>query len=150
MNRKLKGWKQTKRGEQFQARIVSCADDFVILSRGKANEALSSARATLMRLGLTLNEAKTSVRNARKERFDFLGYTFGPHIGNGAGVPRMQSVEEEPEPNQGERGRTSEALPGGFLGGGTKPVESEAERLESVLRTGEPEQGLQGDRRICG
>jgi RNA-directed DNA polymerase len=29
------------------------------------------------KLGLTLNEAKTSVRNARAERFNFLGYTFG-------------------------------------------------------------------------
>jgi len=73
MNRMLKGWKQTKRGEQFQARIVSYADDFVILSRGKAAEALSWAQATLTRLGLTLNERKTSIRNARKERFDFLG-----------------------------------------------------------------------------
>ena len=25
-----------------------------------------------------LNEAKTSLRDARQERFDFLGYTFGP------------------------------------------------------------------------
>jgi hypothetical protein len=25
------------------------------------------------------DEAKTSVRDARYERFDFLGYTFGPH-----------------------------------------------------------------------
>jgi len=31
----------------------------------------------MTRLGL--NEAKTSVRDARRERFDFLGYTFGPH-----------------------------------------------------------------------
>jgi len=31
------------------------------------------------KLGLTLNEAKTSVRNARAEHFNFLGYTFGPH-----------------------------------------------------------------------
>jgi hypothetical protein len=30
----------------------------------------------MKRLGLTLNEAKTSVRDARQERFDFLGYTF--------------------------------------------------------------------------
>jgi RNA-directed DNA polymerase len=85
MNRMLKGWKQTKRGEQFQARIVSYADDFVILSRGKANEALSWARGTLTRLGLTLNEAKTSIRNARKERFDFPGYTFGPHFSGRTG-----------------------------------------------------------------
>src|SRR5260370_12183517 len=28
MNRMLKGWKQTKRGEQFQARIASYAYDF--------------------------------------------------------------------------------------------------------------------------
>jgi RNA-directed DNA polymerase len=33
----------------------------------------------MARLGLALNEAKTSVRDARRERFDFLGYTFGPH-----------------------------------------------------------------------
>jgi RNA-directed DNA polymerase len=85
MNRMLKGWKQTKRGEQFQARIVSYADDFVILSRGKAKEALSWARATLTRLGLTLNERKTSIRNARQERFDFLGYTFGPHFSRRTG-----------------------------------------------------------------
>jgi RNA-directed DNA polymerase len=31
------------------------------------------------KLGLTLNEAKTSLRDARQERFDFLGYSFGPH-----------------------------------------------------------------------
>ncbi len=85
MNRMLKGWKQTKRGEQFQARIVSYADDFVILSRGKAKEALGWARGVLTRLGLTLNEAKTSVRNARRERFDFLGYTFGPHFSRRTG-----------------------------------------------------------------
>ena len=52
----------------------------MILSRGKANEALGWARSTLTRLGLTLNEQKTSIRNARRERFDFLGYTFGPHF----------------------------------------------------------------------
>jgi RNA-directed DNA polymerase len=85
MNRMLKGWKQTKRGEQFQARIVSYADDFVILSRGKAKEALSWVQATVTRLGLTLNERKTSIRNARKEQFDFLGYTFGPHFSRRTG-----------------------------------------------------------------
>jgi group II intron maturase len=30
-------------------------------------------------LGLTLNEAKTSLKDARQERFAFLGYSFGPH-----------------------------------------------------------------------
>jgi hypothetical protein len=33
----------------------------------------------MTRLGLTPSEAKTSLKNARQERFDFLGYSFGPH-----------------------------------------------------------------------
>jgi RNA-directed DNA polymerase len=32
----------------------------------------------MTKLGLALNEAKTSVKNAREESFDFLGYTLGP------------------------------------------------------------------------
>jgi RNA-directed DNA polymerase len=80
INRMLKGFRQTRREEQFRARIVNYADDFVILSRGQAAEALEWTRGVLERLGLTLNEKKTSIRNAREERFDFLGYTFGPHI----------------------------------------------------------------------
>lgn len=58
---------------------MNYADDFVILSRGKAKEALEWTRGVLERLELTLNEKKTSIRNARGQRFDFLGYTFGPH-----------------------------------------------------------------------
>ena len=33
----------------------------------------------MTRLGLTLNNAKTAIRDARTEQFDFLGYSFGPH-----------------------------------------------------------------------
>ena len=80
MNRMLKGFRQTRREEQFRARIVNYADDFVVLSRGKAKEALEWTSGVLARLELTLNAKKTSIRNARQERFDFLGYTFGPHI----------------------------------------------------------------------
>jgi len=79
MNRFLKHWRQSGAGEAFQAHVVSYADDFVILSRGHAAEALAWTRGVMTKLGLTINEAKTSVRNARKERFDFLGYSFGPH-----------------------------------------------------------------------
>ena len=79
MNRLLKGWRNTKRGEQFDAHIVNYADDFVILSRGKAAEALNWTRQVVTRMGVTLNEAKTSIKQARQESFNFLGYTFGPH-----------------------------------------------------------------------
>ena len=78
MNRLLKGWRNTKRGEQFDAHIVNYADDFVILSRGKAAEALNWTRQVVTRMGVTLNEAKTSIKQARQESFNFLGYTFGP------------------------------------------------------------------------
>lgn len=79
MNRFLKYWRITGRGEFFQAQIVNYADDFVILSRRKAAGALDWTRAVMSRIGLTLNEAKTHIRKANTERFDFLGYTFGPH-----------------------------------------------------------------------
>jgi RNA-directed DNA polymerase len=79
MNRFLKHWRLTQRGEAFDAHVISYADDFVILSRGRAAAALTWTRAVMTRLGLSLNEAKTSLRNAWQERFDFLGYSFGPH-----------------------------------------------------------------------
>jgi RNA-directed DNA polymerase len=79
MNRFLKFWRMSGRSEAFQARVINYADDFVILSRGHAAEALDWTRKVMTRIGLTLNEAKTSIKQARRERFDFLGYTFGPH-----------------------------------------------------------------------
>ena len=78
MNRFLKHWRLTRRGEAFCAHVVSYADDFVILSRGHAAEALAWTTEVMARLGLTLNEVKTTLRDAREECFDFLGYTFGP------------------------------------------------------------------------
>jgi RNA-directed DNA polymerase len=79
MNRFLKHWRKTGRGAAFRAHVINYADDFVILSCGHAAEALAWTKAVMTKLGLTLNEAKTSLKDARKERFDFLGYTFGPH-----------------------------------------------------------------------
>ena len=55
------------------------ATHLVILSCGHAAEALAWTKAVMTKLGLTINEAKTSLKDARKERFDFLGYSFGLH-----------------------------------------------------------------------
>ncbi|MDQ3921742.1 MAG: group II intron reverse transcriptase/maturase [Actinomycetota bacterium] len=99
MNRFLKHWRLTQRGEAFRAHVVSYADDFVILSRGHAAEALAWTKAVMTKLGLTLNEAKTSLKNARRESFDFLGYTLGPrHFPKGgrwylAASPSKKSVQ---------------------------------------------------------
>jgi RNA-directed DNA polymerase len=85
MNRFLKHWRQSGRGAAFQAHVVNYADDFVILSRSHAAEALAWTDRVMTRLDLTLNRDKTCVRNARRERFDFLGYSFGPHCGRMTG-----------------------------------------------------------------
>jgi len=79
MNRFLKHWRLTEQGHKLKAHVIAYADDFVILSRGYAEEARTWAREVMSRLGLSLNETKTCLRDARKERFNFLGYSFGPH-----------------------------------------------------------------------
>ena len=79
MNRFLKHWRLTGSHEAFRAHVVAYADDFVILSCGHAAEALAWTKAVMTRLGLTFNEAKTSLKDARTESFTFLGYSFGPH-----------------------------------------------------------------------
>lgn len=77
MNRFLKYWRMQGCDEVFRAHVVSYADDFVILSRGKAAQALEWTAAVMARLELRLNETKTVIRDSWKENFNFLGYTFG-------------------------------------------------------------------------
>jgi RNA-directed DNA polymerase len=52
MNRFLKHWRLSGCGEAFRAHVVAYADDFVILSRGRAAEALAWTKAVMTRLGL--------------------------------------------------------------------------------------------------
>ena len=54
---------------------MAYADDFVILSRGYAVEARAWTQNVMNRIGLSLNEQKTSIRDGRTEDFDFLGYS---------------------------------------------------------------------------
>ncbi len=79
MNRFLKLWRISGRGKAFRAQVVNYADDFVILTRHHAAEARDWTRQVMRCLGLTLNESKTKLREASRDSFDFLGYTFGPH-----------------------------------------------------------------------
>lgn len=79
LNRFLKHWRRQGKGSEFRAVVVTYADDFVILSRGCAAEALEWGERVLTRIGLTLNSVKTRLVYAKTESFDFLGYTFGPH-----------------------------------------------------------------------
>ena len=89
MNRFLKHWRKSRCDEAYRARIISYADDFVILSRGGAKQSLQWTQGVMARLGLKLNDDKTVVRDARKEHFDFLGYTFGSVWFKKTGKPYM-------------------------------------------------------------
>jgi RNA-directed DNA polymerase len=129
MNRFLKHWRMTGRGEAFRAHVVSYADDFVILSRGHAAESMAWTKAVMAKLGLTLNEAKTSLKDARKERFDFLGYTFGPEYHRKHGY-RYLSASPSRRSVQRLKGKINELL----TSGNKEPWPDVRDRLNSVLR----------------
>jgi len=129
MNRLLKYWRQSGRNSAYQAQVVSYADDFVILSRGFAADALTWTRRVITELGLALNEEKTSIRNARQECFDFLGYSFGSHRDRRDGhwylgaSPSKKSVQRL-------KGKVGEIL----VAGNQAPWPEVRDRLNSLLR----------------
>jgi len=78
MRRFVLGWKKLGLEESLGTRIVTYADDLVILCRrGKAEEALTRMRDLMRKLKLTVNEEKTRICKVPEGEFDFLGYTFG-------------------------------------------------------------------------
>ena len=78
MRRFVLGWKKLGLEKRLGTRIVTYADDLVILCRkGKAQTALQRLREIMGRLKLTVNEEKTRVCKVPEGEFDFLGYTFG-------------------------------------------------------------------------
>ena len=70
-------WAVKKVQERLGARLVRYADDSVVLCRGNAGRILKGIKRVLEDLGLTLNEEKTCVVDARQESFNFLGFTIG-------------------------------------------------------------------------
>ena len=78
MRRFVLAWKKFGLERSLGSRIVTYADDLVILcTRGKAEEALQSMREIMEKLQLTVNEEKTRICKVPEGEFDFLGYTFG-------------------------------------------------------------------------
>jgi RNA-directed DNA polymerase len=90
MRRFVLGWKKLGLEESLGSRIVTYADDLVILCRkGKAEEALSRMREIMGKLKLTVNEEKTRICKVPEETFDFLGYTFGRLYSKTTGKARL-------------------------------------------------------------
>lgn len=56
-------------------KIVRYADDFVLMGKTLSERSIDKLKTLLGRMGLALNEAKTRKIDARKESFNFLGFT---------------------------------------------------------------------------
>jgi RNA-directed DNA polymerase len=90
MRRFVLGWQKLGLEKSLGTRIVTYADDLVILCRkGKADEALSRLREIMGKLKLTVNEEKTRICKVPEETFDFLGYTFGRLYSKTTGKARL-------------------------------------------------------------
>jgi len=90
MRRFVLGWKKLGLGKHLGSRIVTYADDLVILcKKGKADEALLQLRELMGKLKLTVNEEKTRICKVPEGEFDFLGYTFGRMYSRTTGKARL-------------------------------------------------------------
>lgn len=90
MRRFVLGWKKLGLEQSLGTRIVTYADDLVILCRkGKAEEALQRMRELMSKLKLTVNEEKTRICKVPEGTFDFLGYTFGRVYSQTTGKARL-------------------------------------------------------------
>jgi group II intron reverse transcriptase/maturase len=70
-----RAWKLKRVEERYRARLIRYADDFVVLCQGHTERVLKGTKTILRGLELSLNEEKTRVIDARKQRFHFLGFT---------------------------------------------------------------------------
>src|SRR5204862_2244408 len=76
MRRFVLGWKKLGLERSLGTRLVTYADDLVILCRrGNAEAALHHLREIMGKLKLTVNEDKTRICKIPEGEFDFLGYT---------------------------------------------------------------------------
>src|ERR1700749_592535 len=90
MRRFVLGWKMLGLERSLGTRIVTYADDLVILCRrGKAEEALSRLRELMGKLKLTVNEEKTRICKVPEGEFDFLGDSFGRMYSARTGQARL-------------------------------------------------------------
>jgi group II intron reverse transcriptase/maturase len=78
-------WVNKRVQERLGARLVRYADDCVILCRGNTDRILNGVRRVFDNLGLNLNEEKTHVVDARREMFNFLGFSMGMKRGRKTG-----------------------------------------------------------------
>jgi len=78
-------WERHRLAEKYKAQLIRYADDIVILCARDTTQPYSILQTVLNKLELTLNEEKTQIRDARHEKFGFLGFSIGIAQGKQSG-----------------------------------------------------------------
>ena len=154
MRRFVLGWKKLGLEQSLGTRIVTYADDLVILCRkGKAEEALQRLREIMGKLKLTVNEEKTRICKVPEGEFDFLGYTFGRMYSRTTGKARLgHAAVEEEHPAHGREdpcadGNVDDVARDHGAGG---QVEPHAARLGELLPSRHRQPRIPGARQLHG
>ena len=83
----------------------------------------------MTKLGLTLNEVKTKLKDARTEHFDFLGYSFGPYYHRKDGYRYLGA-----SPSKKSVGRLKTKIGEILVPSNLNPWSEVCNRLNAVLR----------------
>lgn len=129
MHRYIKAFRKHGLKERFGAVLVTYADDFVVLCKHNAQQALDVTRKWMTRIGLTLNEEKTRLVNPYSESFNFLGYTFGKMYS-----PRTGGAYLGAKPSKKAVTRIREEIHSILRPGNQKPWTLITEELNATLR----------------
>jgi group II intron reverse transcriptase/maturase len=70
-------WDRNRLAEKHKAKLIRYADDLVIVCAGDTQTPYAILQSVLGKLDLKLNEDKTQIKDARQEKFAFLGFTIG-------------------------------------------------------------------------
>jgi group II intron reverse transcriptase/maturase len=151
MRRFVLGWKKLGLERSLGSRIVTYADDLVILCRkGKAEKALACMREIMGRLKLTVNEEKTRICKVPEGKFDFLGYTFGRLYSPKTGGPLGHAAIEEEHPAHSRKDPCADRPKDGVARdhGGGGQVEPSAARLGELLPCRDHQRCVPGARQL--
>jgi RNA-directed DNA polymerase len=136
MNRFLKHWRLTGRGEAFQAHVVAYADDFVILSRGYAAEALAWTKAVMTKLGLTLNRGEDLAQGCPRGtlRVPWLLARPASSLEEWPTVPGRKPIQEECSTGQDKSRRAIGTRQQRTMAASPKSAQQASERLVGILQ----------------